>query len=146
MKRGKMKKNNGTVKVFVLMALFAITTFAGEKEVTDVVNQYLTATKGKEVKAIDKIVSENADFIRINNIINKRENHNKSDFLDIVKSGKFYSWSSTTNVKLVDQQETIAVAYIEYESKKLVQNEYITLVLSDGNWEIVNSVCSLSKK
>lgn len=141
-----MRKNNGTVKVFALMALFAITTFAGEKEVTDVVNQYLTAAKGKEVNAIDKIVSESADFISINNIINKRENHNKSEFLDIVKSGKFGSWTNTTNVKLVDQQETIAVAYIEYESKKLVQNEYITLVLSDGNWEIVNSVYSLSKK
>ncbi len=141
-----MKKNNRTVTVFVLMALFAITTFAGEKEVTDVVNQYLMAAKGKEVKAIDKIVSESADFISINNIINKRENYNKSDFLDIVKSGKFGSWTSTTNVKLVDQQETIAVAYIKYECKKLVQKEYITLVLSDGNWEIVNSVYSLSKK
>jgi len=141
-----MKKNNLTVKIFVLLALFAITTFAGEKEVTDVVNQYLTTAKGKEVKAIDKIVSENADFIKINNIINKRENHNKSDFLDIVKSGTFCNWASATNVKLVDEQENIAVAYVEYESEKLVQNEYITLVLTDGNWEIVNSVCSLSKK
>ena len=140
-----MKKNHRTVIVFVLLALFAITTFAGEKEVKDVVNQYLTTAKGKEVKAMDKIVSENADFIRINNIINKSENHNKSDFLDIVKSGKFCSWASTTDVKIVDEKENIAVVSVEYKSAKLVQNEYITLVLTDGNWEIVNSVCSLSK-
>jgi hypothetical protein len=143
---GKMLRFNQIIKISGLVLIFAVNSFAGEKEITDMINQYLNNAKGGEIGVVEDLISDDADFIRINNIINQKKIHSKSDFLEIVKSGKFCNWASETNVRLVDFQENIAVAQIEYKNSKLIQKEYLTVVLSDDEWEIVNSVCSLSKK
>lgn len=141
-----MSKFSQIVKIFGVVLLFSINSFAADNAVTDMVNQYLKSAKTGELATVDNFISEDAEFTRINNIINKMNNHSKSDFLDIVKSGQFCNWASETNVKFVDVSGDIAVAHLEYASSKLIQNEYLTLIFSDNEWKIVNSVCSLSKK
>lgn len=141
-----MKRLNGGFLVFVMMVLLSVMSFASEKDVTDKVNEYVNTAKNKEVKVVDKLVSDDANFVRINSIINKKNVHSKSDFLDLVKDGNVCSWASDTNVNIIEVQNSMAVASVEYSNKRLVQTEYLTLVLNDGNWEIVNSVSSLAKK
>lgn len=141
-----MKRLSNLFMIFIVMVLLSAMNFANEQDVTTLVNEYIKTAKAKEVKVVDKFLSDNADFIRINSIINKRNVHDKDDFLDLVKAGNFCNWSTETNVKIVDVKDNMAMATIEYANNKLIQTEYLTLVLNEGNWEIVNSVCSLSKK
>lgn len=141
-----MSKFSQIIKIFGVLIVFSMNAFASDNAVNDMVNQYLKNAKMGEISTVDNFISDDAEFIRINNIINKMDNHSKSDFLDIVKSGKFCNWASETNVKMVDVSGDIAVAHVEYKNSKLVQNEYLTLLFADNEWKIVNSVCSLSKK
>lgn len=141
-----MLKFNQVIKILGVVILFSVNSFAADNAVNDMVNQYLSSAKKGEISTFENFISEDAEFTRINNIINERNSHSKSDFLDIVKSGKFCNWASETNVKLVDVSGDIAVAHVEYKNSKLVQNEYLTLLLDDNEWKIVHSVCSLSKK
>jgi hypothetical protein len=141
-----MLKFSQIIKIFGITILFSFNAFAADNAVNDMLNQYLKNAKMGEITTVDNFISDDAEFIRINNIINKKNNHSKSDFLDIVKSGKFCNWASETNVKMVDVSGDIAVAHVEYKNSKLVQNEYLTLLFADNEWKIVNSVCSLSKK
>lgn len=141
-----MKRLNGGFLVFGMMVLLSVMSFGSEKDVTDKVNEYVKTAKSKEVKAVDKLVSDDADFIHINSIINKKNVNDKNDFLALVKAGNVCSWASDTNVKIIEVNSSMAVASVEYSNKRLVQTEYLTLVLNDGNWEIVNSVSSLAKK
>lgn len=141
-----MKRLNGVFVVFGMMVMLSVMSFASEKDVTDKVNEYVKTAKAKEVKAVKDLLSDKAGFIRVNSIINKKNVHDKGEFLDLVKAGNFCNWSTETNVKVVDVKENMAMATVEYTNKKLIQTEYLTLLLNEGNWEIVNSVCSLSKK
>lgn len=141
-----MLKLDQIIKILAVVILFSVNSFAADNAVNDMVNQYLNSAKKGEISSFENFISDDAEFTRINNIINKRNNHSKSDFLDIVKSGQFCNWASETNVKLVDVSGDIAVAHVEYKNSKLVQNEYLTILLADNEWKIVHSVCSLSKK
>lgn len=133
-------------KILLAITFFSSVVLAGEKDVTDMVNLYVKNAKEKEVSAVDKMIDDNANFIRMNNIISEKQIFGKGDFLDIVKSGTFCTWANEMNVKVLDYQNDMALASIEYENSKLVQREYLTLVNNNDHWQIVNSVCSLSKK
>lgn len=141
-----MKLLNQASKILLVITFFTSAVFAGEKEVSNAVNLYVKNAKAKEVSAVEKMIDNNADFIRMNNIINEKKMYGKGDFLDIVKSGTFCTWASDMNVKVLDYQNDMALACIEYENSKLIQKEYLTLVFNNDNWQIVSSVCSLSKK
>ena len=89
-----MKHLNDSLKIFAIMSLFVINTFAGEREVTNRVNEYINTTKSKDMTLIGNMISDNAEFIRVNKILNQKEVGNKSDFLKNVQSGKFCGWAS----------------------------------------------------
>lgn len=141
-----MKKLNQAILILAILILGVTNSFANEKEVTDKINQYLGDIKAKETTALANFINDNTNFTMINNILGKKELLNEKDYLQSVKTGKVGIWVTSTDVKLVDLREEFAIAYIESESEKLIRKEYLTLVLADGNWEIVNSVSSLSKK
>jgi Putative lumazine-binding len=140
-----MKSLNQVFVIFGMMVLLSVSSFASEKDVTDLVNEYVRSVKEKEVKSVDKLINDDANFIKINTIINKKNVNDKDEFLKVVKSGHFCSSATETNVNIVEYQDAMAIACVEYESNKIVVKEFLTLVLSEGNWEVVNSVCSLKK-
>jgi len=141
-----MKTLNQTMLILTILIVGITTSFASENAVTDKVNQYLNAVKAKEASTLDDFVNSEANFIVINNILGKKELLSENDYLKDVKTGKIGLWVASSEIKFVDLKDKLAVAYIESENKKLIRKEYLTLVLEDGNWEIVNSVSSLSKK
>lgn len=141
-----MRKLNQGILILSILFLAFTSMFASENAVTDKVNQYLDAVKAKEASTLEDFVNSEANFIVINNILGKKELLSDDDYLKEVKAGKIGLWVTSSEVKFVDLKDKLAVAYIESENTKLIRKEYLTLVLEDGNWEIVNSVSSLSKK
>lgn len=141
-----MKKLIQAALITTILVLGVTNLFATEQAVKAKVNQYLTAVNEKEAATIDNFTSDETTFTMINSIIGKKEVLNERDYLQFVKDGKAGAWVTSAEVKFVDLKGELAVALIEFESKSLVRNEYLTLVKTDGKWEIINSVSSLSKK
>ena len=141
-----MKKLNQAILLFTILIIGVSNSFASEKDVTDQVNQYLSAVNQKETKTLDEFIDDEANFTMLNKIIGKKELLNEKDYLKFVKDGKVGSWVTGSSVKSVNVQGDLAVAYVESEGKTLIRKEYVTLVFSEGNWEIINSVSALSKK
>jgi Putative lumazine-binding len=140
-----MKRLNQVFVIFGMMVLLSVSSFANEKDVTDLVNEYIRGVKEKEVKSVDKLINDDANFIKINTIINKKNVNDKDEFLKVVKAGHFCSSATETNVKIVEYEDAMAIACVDYEGNRIVVKEFLTLVLSEGKWEVVNSVCSLKK-
>ena len=141
-----MKKLNQAIILFTILIIGVSNSFATEKDVTDQVNQYLSAVNQKETKTLDEFIDDEANFTMLNKIIGKKELLNEKDYLKFVKDGKVGSWVTGSSVKSVNVQGDLAVAYVESEGKTLIRKEYVKLVFSEGNWEIINSVSALSKK
>lgn len=134
--------------VFTLLILiFTVSTSAAEnKEVTEKINQYLTAVQKKDAKTVENLVSDETNFTMVNSIVNKTDILSKDDLAKFVKEGRAGAWVTGNKVMFVDQHDDLAIAYIESDGKTLIRKEYLTLVNKDGNWQIVNSVSTLAKK
>jgi Putative lumazine-binding len=141
-----MEKLNQAILILLVLIFGVSNLFANEKEVTARINQYLSAINEMETTVLDNLVNDEAIITIINKIVGKKELLSEKDYMKIVKSGKVGGWVRSTDVKIVSLQNELAIAYIESESNKLIRKEFLTLVIEDGNWEIVNSVSSLSKK
>lgn len=141
-----MNKLNKVLLAMVILIFGVTNSFAAENEVTNKINEYLNALNEKETTVLDNLVNDEANFTMINKIIGKNELLSEADYIQIVKEGKVGRWVTSTEVKIVDLQDELAIVSIVSDGKKLVGKEYLTLVLVNGNWEIVNSVSTLSKK
>jgi hypothetical protein len=141
-----MQKLNQALILLFFLIIGTSNLFASEKDVTDKVNQYLSALNQKETKTLDVYINNDANFTLFNNIVGAQEHLNKNDYIKFVEDGQVGVWTSNTEVKSVNEQGNLAVAYIESESKNLVRQEYLTLINTNGNWEIISSVSTLSKK
>ena len=141
-----MKKLIQAVLITTILVLGVSNLFANEQDVKAEVNKYLTAVNEKEANTIDNFTNDETTFTMINSIIGKKEVLSEKDYLQFVKDGKAGAWVTSAEIKFVNLQGELAVALIEFESKSLVRNEFLTLLKTDGKWEIINSVSSLSKK
>ena len=141
-----MKKLIQAVIVITILLSGLSNLFASEQDVKSTVNEYLTAVSNKEASIVDNLSSDETTFTMLNGIIGKKEILSEDDYAQFVKDGKAGAWVTNTDIKFVDLQGNLAVALVEFEGKSLVRKEYLTLVLTDGKWEIINSVSSLSKK
>lgn len=141
-----MKKLNQVTIVLLVLIIGVSSSFASENDVKATINEYLSAINKKETKTIDSFVNDDANFTMLNSIIGKKEVLDQDDYLDFVKQGKAGAWVTSNEVKLVNLQGDIAVVYAESEGKTLIRKEYFTLVMNNGQWEIVNSVSTLAKK
>ena len=140
-----MKKFNQAILLLTILIIGVSNSFAADNDVENKINQYLSAVNQKETKKLDTFINDEANFTMLNKIVNKNELLNEKDYLKFIEDGKS-AWITSSKVKDVNVQGDLAVAYIESEGKTLVRKEYVTLVNSDGNWEIINSVSALSKK
>ncbi|MCB0746614.1 MAG: nuclear transport factor 2 family protein [Ignavibacteriales bacterium] len=140
-----MKKFNQAILLLTILIIGVSNSFAADNDVENKINQYLSAVNQKETKTLDTFINDEANFTMLNKIVNKNELLNEKDYLKFIEDGKS-AWITSSKVKDVNVQGDLAVAYIESEGKTLVRKEYVTLVNSDGNWEIINSVSALSKK
>ena len=141
-----MKKLNHLTILLLIFVVGATNLFASEKDVTDKVNQFLNTSQQKETKTIDNIVCDEVNFTMVNGIIGKKEILTKEDYLRFVLAGKADGWSPRTEIKSVDIQGDLAAVYLEADATNLMRREYLTLIMSNGEWKIVNSVSTLSKK
>ena len=141
-----MKHLIQAVLISAILFSAASNLFADEQEVKSTVNQYLDAVSKKEAKTIDDFTSDETTFTMINSIIGKKETLSEDDYLQFVKDGKAGAWVTSSDVKFVNLKGNLAVALLAFEGKTLIRNEYLTLEMIDGKWEIINSVSSLSKK
>ena len=66
-----MKSLNSFIKCISLLVIFGINLFASEDVVTKKVNEYLNTIKAKDLKVAESMIDDEADFIRVNKIINK---------------------------------------------------------------------------
>ncbi|MCB0743717.1 MAG: nuclear transport factor 2 family protein [Ignavibacteriae bacterium] len=140
-----MKKFNQAILLLTILIIGVSNSFAADNDVENKINQYLSAVNQKETKTLDTFINDEANFTMLNKIVNKNELLNEKDYLKFIEDGKS-AWITSSKVKDVNVQGDLAVAYIESEGKTLVRKEYVTLVNSNGNWEIINSVSALSKK
>ncbi|MCB0752335.1 MAG: nuclear transport factor 2 family protein [Ignavibacteriae bacterium] len=140
-----MKKFNQAILLLTILIIGVSNSFAADNDVENKINQYLSAVNQKETKTLDTFINDEANFTMLNKIVNKNELLNEKDYLKFIEDGKS-AWVTSSKVKDVNVQGDLAVAYIESEGKTLVRKEYVTLVNSNGNWEIINSVSALSKK
>lgn len=141
-----MKKLVQAIIVLTILVSSVSNLFASENEVKSTINQYLTAINNKEAGTVEDISNDETTFTMINSIIGKKEIMSEEDYTQFVKDGKAGAWVTNTDIKFVDLQGNLAVALVEFEGKSLVRKEYLTLVMTDGKWEIINSVSSLAKK
>ena len=140
------KKLHFLIPILVVSIFSSINVFASDDVITEKVNTYLKAMKESDTKVFDNLISDEAEFINMNLIINSTEIRNKEDFLSIVKKKNLNSFAKNITIKIIDVQDAMAVALVEYQNDRIIKKEYLTLVNKDNNWEIMNSVCSLSKK
>lgn len=141
-----MRKLNQTLIILLTLIIGTSNLFAADNAVTDRVNQYLSALSQKESTAADNCICNEANFTMFNNIVGEKEHFNKEDFLKQLQNGDVGVWAKKSEIKDVKVSGNLAVVYLESEIKNLSRQEYLTLVNSEGNWEIVSSVSSLSKK
>jgi hypothetical protein len=141
-----MKKLIQAIIVITILLSGLSNLIASEQEVKSTVNQYLTAVNNKEASIVDNLSNDETTFTMINSIIGKTETLSEKDYLQFVEEGKAGAWVTSSDVQFVNLQDNLAVALVEFEGKSLVRKEYLTLVMTDGKWEIINSVSSLSKK
>ncbi len=131
----------------LIILIFTVSSsFADKKEVTEKINQYLTAVQKKDAKTVENLVSDETNFTMINSIVEKTELLSEDDFAKFVKEGRAGAWVTSNKVMFVDQRDNLAIAYIESNGKTLIRKEYLTLVNKDGKWQITNSVSTLAKK
>ena len=140
-----MKKLTNIGIILLVLSIVSSVVFANN-DANEAVEQYINCLKSKNSSLYEKLVSNDANFLKVNQIVKKNEIFNKDDFLKFVKSGGYCSWAKDIDVRSVDLQGKLAVAYIEYSNDKLMQKEYVTLVQTEEGWNVVSSVCSLSKK
>lgn len=141
-----MKKLIQAIIVATILVSGVSNLFASEQEVKTTLNQYLTAVNNKEASIVDNLSNDETKFTMINSIIGKTETLSEKDYLQFVEEGKAGAWVTNSDVQFVNFQDNLAVALVEFVGKSLVRKEYLTLVMTDGKWEIINSVSSLSKK
>ncbi len=141
-----MKKLIQAIIVTTILVSGVSNLFASEQEVKTTLNQYLTAVNNKEASIVDNLSNDETKFTMINSIIGKTETLSEKDYLQFVEEGKAGAWVTNSDVQFVNFQDNLAVALVEFVGKSLVRKEYLTLVMTDGKWEIINSVSSLSKK
>ena len=140
------KKLHFLIPILVVSIFSSINVFASDDVITEKVNTYLKAMKESNTKVFDNLISDEADFIKINQIMNSTKIANKEEFLKIIKKKNLNSFAKNITIKIIDVQDAMAVALVEYQNDRIIKKEYLTLVNKDNNWEIMNSVCSLSKK
>lgn len=140
------KKLHFLIPILVVSIFSSINVFASDDVITEKVNTYLKAMKESDTKVFDNLISDEADFIKINQIMNSTEITNKEDFLNITKKKNLTKFAKNITIKIIDVQDAMAVALVEYQNNRIIMKEYLTFVNKDNNWEIMNSVCSLSKK
>lgn len=140
------KKLHLLIPILVVSIFSSINVFASDDVITEKVNMYLKAMKESDTKVFDNLISDEADFINMNLIMNSTEIIDKEDFLSIIKKKNLNSFAKNITIKIIDVQDAMAVALIEYQNERIIKKEYLTFVNKDNNWEIMNSVCSLSKK
>ncbi len=140
------KKLHFLIPILVVSIFSSINVFASDDVITEKVNTYLKAMKESDTKVFDNLISDEADFIKINQIMNSTEITDKEDFLNIIKKKNLNSFAKNITIKIIDVQDAMAVALVEYQNNRIIKKEYLTFVNKDNNWEIMNSVCSLSKK
>ena len=140
------KKLHFLIPILVVSIFSSINVFASDDVITEKVNTYLKAMKESDTKVFDNLISDEADFIKINQIMNSTEITDKEDFLNIIKKKNLNSFAKNITIKIIDVQDAMAVALVEYQNNRIIKKEYLTFVNTDDNWEIMNSVCSLSKK
>lgn len=140
------KKLHFLIPILVVSIFSSINVFASDDVITEKVNTYLKAMKESDTKVFDNLISDEADFIKINQIMNSTEITNKEDFLNITKKKNLNKFAKNITIKIIDVQDAMAVALVEYQNNRIIMKEYLTFVNKDNNWEIMNSVCSLSKK
>ncbi|MCW8850134.1 MAG: nuclear transport factor 2 family protein [Melioribacteraceae bacterium] len=141
-----MKRLIQAIIVITILISGMSNIFANEQDVKSTVNQYLNAVNDKEATLVDNLSNDETTFTMINSIIGKKEILSESDYLQFVEDGKAGAWVTNSEIKFVDLQDNLAVALVEFEGKSLLRKEYLTLAMTDGKWEIINSVSSLSKK
>jgi hypothetical protein len=141
-----MKKLNQTIVILLVLIFGVLNLFAADNQITEKVNQYLNALTQQETTTLDTYINNEANFTMFNNIVNSQENHNKADYLKLVKDGQIGIWAKSTEVKDVKVNGDMAVVYLVSEIRNVTRQEYLTLINSKGNWEIVSSVSTLSKK
>ena len=141
-----MKRLIQAIIVITILISGMSNIFASEQDVKSTVNQYLNAVNDKEASLVDNLSNDETTFTMINSIIGKTETLSEKDYLQFVEEGKAGAWVTNSDVQFVNFQDNLAVALVEFVGKSLVRKEYLTLVMTDGKWEIINSVSSLSKK
>lgn len=139
-----MRKISSLVMVLVVFLTFS-SIFAGEKEVRDAVNKYVTSINSKDDGGLNDVLYKSVMIVGVNKIINKSDDYNKDSFVAAVKSGRIGGWGKDINIKMVNDNDRVATAYVEISNAKLVQREYVTLVLDGGKWKITGSVYSIEK-
>lgn len=133
--------------VFILLMVFvANNIIANDADVNTVVANYVKAIKARDTNVLENIVNSDFDFIRMNNILNKKETKETADYLEFVKSGQFSAWAKDISSNVLDVKDKIAVAVVNYGSTRLTQTEYLTLFKEEDGWVIAKSVCSFGKK
>lgn len=140
------KKLHLLIPILVVSIISSINVFASDDVITEKVNMYLKAMKESDTKVFDNLISDEADFINMNLIMNSTEITDKEDFLSLIKKKNLNSFAKNITIKIIDVQDAMAVALIEYQNDRIIKKEYLTFVNKDNNWEIMNSVSSLSKK
>lgn len=140
-----MKKITTILIVLSFIAIFATPLFAGENEVKQAVNSYIEAVNKRDQGTLNSLIVNGAKFCWVNKIINKNEEGDKNTFVKNVSEGKIGGWGKDIAIKSINDQDKIAVAYVEISSAKLMQREYISLVNVNGKWMVVSSVFSIEK-
>ena len=136
-----------TVKQLLVLFLFiSASIFANENAVKDVVTKFKNDVMKKNVSGVEAVVYPNAVFVSLNKITNSKDDIDRDTFVKYVKMGRVGVRAKNVSVKSVTVKGEYASALVNVENKKLIQEEFVTLLKVDGNWKIISSMYSIKKK
>jgi len=139
------------ITTIMLLLTLSLTTLANnnspveEENVKQVVSDFMSGIDNKNADLLESVLIDGGRFIEIN-VVDKVNSYSSGELVAEVKSGKVGGWKRNYEISSVELSDNVAIAKVQIQSAKIIQQQFVSLVKVEGAWKVASSCSSMEKK
>ncbi|HKJ80386.1 MAG TPA: nuclear transport factor 2 family protein [Ignavibacteriaceae bacterium] len=144
-----------TIKIMSILFLgfvFTMSSMAMNKlsdkdmaSVKKAVQEFVKNTDTRNVKGLEKTISERSTFVNTNAITNKTSEYNYDEYLSAIRNGKVGGWERQLEILNIDSHGNTAIAKVACKDPRMTSTGFVTLMKEGNDWKIISGAFYLDK-